>query len=76
MKFFKMAISNTSFNLHAFSMEGWLPSPHPVTLTVYPTPEVRGMHDHSKMTAKDGVMITLILYQVNLGVLVQHHENW
>ena len=34
----KVAILDTSFNLHVFSMEGWLPPPYPVTLMAYPKP--------------------------------------
>ena len=37
-----MAILNTSFNLHVFSMGGWLPPPCPVTMTAFPT-RVKGM---------------------------------
>ena len=40
--FFRMAILNISINLHAFSVEGWLPSPPCVvtmSLTAYPTSE-------------------------------------
>ena len=37
--FLKMEILNPSFNLHAFSMERWLPPPpYPVTMTAYPSP--------------------------------------
>ena len=36
--FFEMAILNTDFILHLFSMRGYnLPSPYPVTLMVYPS---------------------------------------
>ena len=35
LSFFKVAI-NTIFNLHIFSMKGWLPHPYPVTVTDYP----------------------------------------
>ena len=57
--------------------EGGYHTPLPSDFNSFPYPRGRGMviFFSNKMTAKDVLTITQILYPMNLGVLVLHHEN-
>ena len=70
--------TSTSFNLHVFSMEGWLPPPIlPSDFDSLPYSWGGGVVIlFCKMTTKDVVTITYILNLMNLGILVLCHENW
>ena len=73
--FLKMAILNTRFNLHAFSVKGWLPPPASVDFDSLPYPRGGGMIFFFCKNDRKG-WDNDYKDPLNLDVLVLRHKNF